>query len=288
VLHYAEHAALNRIEVARAARRFPTLLDLVGEGALHISGARLLVPHLTAVNCEQVLASARHKSKREIEEIVARLRTLPEVTAAVRKLPSDERSVAVATNPSGCREVLPPAIAPAHVPVAMTASSRASTSPAVVPLAPDRYRVQFTVTGETRERLRRVQDLLRHVVPSGDPAVIFDRALTLLLEHLERTRFASTTKARAGRPVAKGSRHIPSVVRREVWHRDGGRCAFTGSKGRCGERGFLEFHHVVPFAAGGEATAANIELRCRAHNAYEAALYFCRAPEGLEPEGSDV
>jgi hypothetical protein len=34
-------------------------------------------------------------------------------------------------------------------------------------------------------------------------------------------------------------------------------------------RGFLEYHHVVPFADGGETTVANLELRCRAHNAYE-------------------
>jgi hypothetical protein len=33
---------------------------------------------------------------------------------------------------------------------------------------------------------------------------------------------------------------------------------------------FLEFDHVVPFAAGGPSTLENLELRCRAHNAYEA------------------
>jgi hypothetical protein len=36
----------------------------------------------------------------------------------------------------------------------------------------------------------------------------------------------------------------------------------------------VEFHHVVPFAAGGVADAKNIELRCRAHNLYEAELFF--------------
>lgn len=44
--------------------------------------------------------------------------------------------------------------------------------------------------------------------------------------------------------------------------------------GRCTETGFLEFHHVVPFAEGGETTVANLELRCRAHNAYEAEQWF--------------
>jgi 5-methylcytosine-specific restriction endonuclease McrA len=59
-------------------------------------------------------------------------------------------------------------------------------------------------------------------------------------------------------------------VKRSVWARDGGRCGFVGSEGRCAERGFLEYHHAVPYADGGAATEANIQLRCRAHNQYEA------------------
>jgi hypothetical protein len=59
-----------------------------------------------------------------------------------------------------------------------------------------------------------------------------------------------------------------------MWQRDGGRCAFNGAHGRCTETRFLEYHHVVPFAEGGEASVSNIELRCRAHNQYEAGLWF--------------
>jgi 5-methylcytosine-specific restriction endonuclease McrA len=55
-----------------------------------------------------------------------------------------------------------------------------------------------------------------------------------------------------------------------VWARDGGQCAFVGTAGRCTERGFLEYHHVIPFADGGETNVSNLELRCRAHNAFEA------------------
>jgi hypothetical protein len=36
----------------------------------------------------------------------------------------------------------------------------------------------------------------------------------------------------------------------------------------------LEFHHLDPFAVGGDATIDNIQLRCRAHNVYEAELFF--------------
>lgn len=70
------------------------------------------------------------------------------------------------------------------------------------------------------------------------------------------------------------SRHIPAAVKRAVALRDAGRCAFAGQAGRCVERGALEFHHVVPYAEGGKATAENIQLRCRAHNQYEAEQWF--------------
>jgi hypothetical protein len=52
-------------------------------------------------------------------------------------------------------------------------------------------------------------------------------------------------------------------VRRRVWRRDEGQCAFVGTQGRCTEHGFLEFHHVVPYADGGDSVFENLELRCR-------------------------
>ncbi len=79
VLHLAEYAAYNQIEAARAARRFPVILTLLAEGRVHLSAIRSLAPHLTEVNHRDVLAESLHKSKREIEEIVARLQPRPEV-----------------------------------------------------------------------------------------------------------------------------------------------------------------------------------------------------------------
>ena len=151
----------------------------------------------------------------------------------------------------------------------------ARRSAEVTPLSPDRYKVQVTIGGDTLEKLRLAKDLLRHAVPSGDEAVILDRALTALLADLAQSKFAATEKPRPSGASVPGSRHIPAEVRRTVWLRDLGRCAFLGTGGRrCQERAFLEFHHVTPHALGGEPTVANIELRCRSHNAYEARLYF--------------
>ena len=168
----------------------------------------------------------------------------------------------------------PPADATAATAQGYSLAPPVTARPALVPLSPERYKVQFTITGETRDRLRQVQDLMRHVNPNGDPAVIFDRALILLLDDLLRSRCAATQRPQTARAPRSTSRRIPANVKREVWRRDDGRCAFVGARGICGERGFLEFHHVVAFAQGGPATMANIELRCRAHNAYEASLVF--------------
>ena len=168
-------------------------------------------------------------------------------------------------------------------PPVVTPPIRMAPQPMETPLAPERYKLQFTISRATYEKLRRVQALGRHVIPSGDPAAIFDRALTLLLQDLERRRCAAVTSPRAARDTVGSSRHIPASVKREVWRRDDGRCAYTGRDGRCTERSFLEYHHLRPFAADGAATTVNIELRCRAPNAYEASLFF-----GLEAQVVDI
>jgi hypothetical protein len=268
-LHLAEGAAYNRIEAARAARRFPAILAALEDGAITLTTVRLVAPHLTAANHQDVLARARHKGKREIEELVASLRPLPPVPSTIRKLP-EPRQALLDTN-----SVAPTPIA-APLPPVVAAAIKTSAPATVTPLAPERYKLQFTISRETQEKLRRVQALGRHLIRSGDPAEIFDRALTLLLQDLERRRCASVTSPRPERETVGGSRYISASVKRAVWRRDEGRCAYIGREGRCTERGFLEYHHMQPHAVGGAATTANLELRCRAHNAHEASLFFGR------------
>ncbi len=267
VLHLSEHAAYGRIEAARAARRLPVVLERLADGSVNLTTVCLLAPHLTPQNAAEVLDRARHKSKRYVEHLVAELRPLPDVAAAVRKLPE-----AKAVAPSSATDPVSPAGARAPTPT--VAPTPPSHRPVVAPLAPERYKIQMTVDRETYERLRRAQDLLRHVIPTGGPAAIVGRALTLLVERLERTRCATTDRPHGASPPVSSSRTIPAAVRRRVLQRDGNRCAFVGTEGRCTDTGFLEFHHVLPFADGGAGTVDNIELRCRSHDAHEAERWF--------------
>ncbi len=73
---------------------------------------------------------------------------------------------------------------------------------------------------------------------------------------------------------AKRSRYIPAAVRRQVAKRDGLQCTYVGPDGhRCQCRD-VEFHHLTPFARGGEHSAEELTLRCRAHNAFQAELDY--------------
>ena len=278
VLHLAEHAAYNRIEAARAARRFPEILTLLAAGRVHLSAVRLLAPHLTDANHQDILREAAHRSKREVEELVARLRPRPDAPSVIRRvatpmLPAsaEANSDPVVSRAGGVFVDNPESV---QGPITVDARRHAARRPKIEPLAPERYKVQFTVSRETHDKLRDVQDLLRHRLPDGDPATIFDRALTLLLEDLKKQKLAVTDRPRSRPPTTTRSRHVSSSVRRTVWARDGGCCRFEGPAGRCGETGRLEFHHVVPYAAGGPTLADNLELRCAAHNRYEAEQWF--------------
>ena len=269
-LKLTEDASFNRIEAARSARKFPMVLELIETGDLSLTGARLLAPHLTPANHAGVLQEARHKTKKQIELLVARLRPQPPVPSVIRKLPEPKLEV------KSVGPVQPIAAALGQPqPVPQTPISAPppppSRRPVVAPLSEAHYKLQVTISAAARERLGQIQDLMRHKLPNGDPAAIVEHALEVLHAELLKKKAAEVARPRGAREsVQARGRHIPASVRRAVWRRDQGRCAFVGETGRkCGATGPLEFHHVDAYAHGGQATAANIEMRCRAHNGFE-------------------
>jgi hypothetical protein len=86
-------------------------------------------------------------------------------------------------------------------------------------------------------------------------------------------RFAEPLHRRTGPREA-----LPVAVRRAIWARDQGRCAWPlDSGGVCGSTHRLELDHVVPWARDGEPTEANLRLLCHRHNALAARLQFGEA-----------
>jgi hypothetical protein len=338
VLQLSEPEAYLRIVAARAARKHPVLLAMLADGRLHLSGIAKLAPHLTRENRDALLGRATHRSKRQIEELIAEICPRPDVPSLVRKLPGrmgQEPLLSPARFPVRGEDRAAAGIAEDRAPVerieldqAVVSASResaggvplvslaaeASSGPelrpggvgsprcVVEPLAPSRYKVQFTASAQLKDKLERLQALLRSEVPDGDLGAVIERAVTENLERLEARRFAKT-RARARRttaaqsstaaqthtiaqaataaaskprsstlpsPGARGHvRHIPAAIRRAVHQRDAGRCSYVDETGRrCPERYRLEYHHVHPFGMGGGHSPENLRLMCRTHNFY--------------------
>jgi 5-methylcytosine-specific restriction endonuclease McrA len=100
---------------------------------------------------------------------------------------------------------------------------------------------------------------------------VLERALDVLVTQLEKRKYGITEKPRQTSRESKSARHVPARVRRAVHERDQNRCTFVAPNGRrCEARGGLEFDHIEPVARGGQSTASNLRLRCRAHNQYTA------------------
>jgi hypothetical protein len=275
VLNFADGAAYKRIHAARAARSFPEIFEMVASGDLHLAGITILAPQLTAANHLEILQKARRKSKRGIEELVASYAPKPDVPDKIRKLPDTagvqapepgqeaKQELKQEPNQELKQESSPE---PVHAPID---PQRAPTPPVPSPLSAERFKVQFTASRELHDKIRQAQDLLRHQIPSGDLAEVFDRAITdlvqkLLARKLGLTRSPRTSTAEAGQ---KRRRYVPAAVRRSVALRDGLQCAFVSSDGkRCSERAWLELQHDDPFAKGGEHDPEQMRLLCRAHN----------------------
>jgi hypothetical protein len=288
VLGFSEDETCNRIGAARAAIEYPVVLDMLHARTLTMTAARLLHPHVKGLaDPAKVFAAAAGKSRREVEKLIAALSPKPDAPTTIRKLPI--RHLPVPAQPVPTRtegQITTPALAP---------DNRNPPPPAadIAPLSPDRFRLQVTMAGDAVEKLELAQDLLSHAMPSGDVAAVLERALDLLLEDLLRRKFAATDDPRDGRAPAAGSRYIPAGVKRAVYLRDRGRCAFVGRTGhRCNDRRFLEIHHRVPFAFGGPPTVENTSLRCRSHNQHEAEIDFGRrvrpGTDGRTPERTAV
>ena len=275
-LYLSEDAAFKRIQAARAAYRFPAIFDAVAEGRLHLSAVCLLAPHLTEDTVDQLLAAATHRSKSEIERLLAERFPRPDVPARVQAIPMAPVTVPSALVPGGVGEDLQQTperelqLAPGQV-QPMPVDPR----PTVRPLAPQRFAVQFTMGQSAHDKLRYVQELLSHELPAADIAQVIERALDALITQLEKRKFAAAAKPSGPRRPTRSQRHIPADVMRTVWERDQSQCTFVSETGRrCAARKFLEFDHADEVARGGEATVAGIRLRCRAHNQFGAECTF--------------
>src|SRR5262245_50716921 len=158
VLRLSEDAASNRIAAARMARRFPEVVDRLVAGSLSPTTVRLIAKRATPENGRTLIEAATGKTKRQVEQLLARLFPGVDVPASIRPLgpPPSPAPLVLAT-------ALPPVITTAAIPtdpVALgDANSQVPPTDARPPmtanaLAQDRFEIRFTARADTVAKLK--------------------------------------------------------------------------------------------------------------------------------------
>lgn len=268
-LCYSEGAAARRISAARAARSFPEIYSMISDGLISLSAVAALHSHLSPENRHELLARAQGLGRRGLERLVAELNPGPDTRDRIWRLPAGPSAA-----PDPGKEKM------RH-------------------FAPRRVRFSFAADETCLSLVDRIRELLRHKHPAGKLGDILREAVEAFLDARDpERRLARKERASGGNDSAQAApesgisgagrnsdgrrcaRAIPQRVRDAVWKRDGGACAFVGTDGRrCGERAWLEYDHVIPWAMGGRSNdPRNVRLLCRTHNQHAAKLTFGPKP----------
>src|SRR5260221_13549188 len=100
-LHMSEETTFGRIGVARTARQSRAIFSLLAEGQLNLTAVLLLTPHLSPKTADEPLAVAAHKTKPEIELLLAQRFPRPDVPTLVQPIAAPNASGAPTLGPLG-------------------------------------------------------------------------------------------------------------------------------------------------------------------------------------------
>lgn len=263
-LKLSESSAYQRVKLARLVRSRSDALSYLRDGSVHLTTLSMITPH--AEEHPDLVEKIKGKSRREVEALLAamvpgrnipdRIKLLPAVSQAAR-VPDlfDTPPAAAQTKPAK--------------PMPTPQSEQAAPKPAEL-----RAELRFAAGERFVEVLEKLKAVLWHKHPSGR---LEDVLLTAMEEYLKRHDPARDVRHTAAcvPPADPRSRKVPPALRRRVWRRDEGRCAYVGTSGRCAERKGLEVDHIVPWALGGPSNdLSNLRLLCRAHNQSERQRIF--------------
>jgi len=171
----------------------------------------LLRDHLTEDGHEELLREVAHKTKSEVEHLIAQRFPRPDAPLVVEPLP-------------------PLPLTPRSPHAAVSAGPTATSelrAPRIEPLSPERYRVQFTASAKLKRKIERAANLMRHTNAAGDLSVLMERAVDLLIAQLEKQRLGKEARPRQTPPKRTRRGYIPRALRREVFERDGEQCTFA-------------------------------------------------------------
>ncbi|MGC3997921.1 MAG: hypothetical protein QM767_10670 [Anaeromyxobacter sp.] len=163
-LHLSEPSAGRRIGAMRILRRFPAVEPPLRDGRINLTSLTLLGPILTAENVAEVLERAAHKTRAEVDALVASIQPRRVAADGLRRLSAANGPAASSLFPQSVNPGLPGAAAwpePALSHLGVTSPAGAAQLIASSrPLAAGRIRAPIrspALQRTSRSRLRRSQ-----------------------------------------------------------------------------------------------------------------------------------
>ncbi|HTO91371.1 MAG TPA: hypothetical protein VMJ70_09585, partial [Candidatus Sulfotelmatobacter sp.] len=205
-LRLSEDSAYKRIQAARAARRFPGIFEAIADGRLSLTVLVKLRPHLTRENWRELLREAVHKTKTEVEHLLAARFPKPDMPTVIQPVAPAAVALPLTGGAPATTELVPEPVASIATAIdaapvmgtnGMPAQPTVSTPPArVAPLSAQTYKVQFTMRRATHDKLRRLQELLGHRVPAGDLDAVLEHAFDAAISQIEKRKLGATDRPR--------------------------------------------------------------------------------------------
>lgn len=306
-LEYSEGAAYRRIKAMKLCRDLPDTENRLQSGKLSLSSAS----QLQAFFEKQAKKIKAEKTKKEIQETNAKgFKTEDKKTDETSKVAQDNFTISQqGLSAKGQKEdeshlFLSIERKQELVKKAEGCSTRATIkllSEADPCLSVSKEQTRFLGSGKVEiklvidENCHKKLEELKSLLSHKNPILSHGELLSILLEEaLEkydpRRKKVRKTCSMRKEPVTsapkwnypgkakKLSRAISSKLKRHVWQRDEGQCAYVHSetKRRCSSRHLLQIDHIRPFALGGKSEASNLRLLCASHNQYRSEKTFGR------------
>ncbi len=297
--------ARERMRVAHALGRLPKVDARFASGALSYSKVRAITRIATEENEDYLLQIAKHGTAHHVEQLVRKFRHAKRLQDVDRaRARHESRHLSWFFDADGCLVLkgrLPPeqgalivkalemameadfaeqnpakddSAESSSAAIARSAATKQSREPigmrradALAAVAEsymnsepvpnstaDRYQVVVHVVG-ARPGGRRTEPAHLH----DGPGVSAETARRIACD----SSLIAVQEDPDGEPLSVGrkTRSIPPAIRRALWLRDGG-CRFPG----CTRDRFVDGHHIVHWADGGETSLDNLILLCRHHH----------------------
>lgn len=280
VLGFSEFEAVFRIAAARLGRRFPLIFELLERRQIHLSALHLLRHHLTDQNHRELLAAACHKSKRQVELLLAYRFPRPDVPTSLRELQRldplspgryhleltiDEqtkhdldRACELLSHVSAKPDFALVVKRSVRLLVEQLEKQRFGQRSAPAEERPASHREQ-SPTAQAQAQPSHERTRANESASSNQPGLASEAESSL-----NKAGSEPSSNEHAGHSARS---HIPNHVRKAVAERDERCCTFVSPDGRrCRSRRLLQIHHDKPWARGGTDTIDNLRLLCAEHN----------------------